>query len=59
MYTIPRWYGLALNTLALSRVCDPQTVGVARPSDFDEHVAAASMLPRADELMKPVQEALE
>ncbi|CAN0171543.1 unnamed protein product [Pylaiella littoralis] len=34
------------------------TVGVARPSDFDEHVAAASMLDRADELVLPVQKAL-
>ncbi|CAN0097043.1 unnamed protein product, partial [Ectocarpus sp. 13 AM-2016] len=34
------------------------TVGVARPSDFDEHVAAASMFHRADELVLPVQEAL-
>lgn len=35
-----------------------QTVGVARPSDFDEHVAAASMYDRADELVVPVQDAL-
>ncbi|CAN0318645.1 unnamed protein product [Ectocarpus sp. 6 AP-2014] len=34
------------------------TVGVARPSDFDEHVAAASMFHRADELVLPVQKAL-
>eukprot|EP00752_Nemacystus_decipiens_P010284 g9164.t1 len=34
------------------------TVGVARPSDFDEHVAAASMFHRADELVVPIQNAL-
>lgn len=33
-------------------------MGVARPSDFDEHVAAASMLDRADELVLPVRKAL-
>lgn len=33
-------------------------MGVARPSDFDEHVAAASMFHRADELVLPVQKAL-
>ncbi|CAN0129443.1 unnamed protein product [Scytosiphon promiscuus] len=35
------------------------TVGVARPSDFDEHVAAASMYERADELVPPVEDALK
>lgn len=35
-----------------------QTVGVSRPSDFDEHVAAAKKYGRADELVKPVEEAL-
>lgn len=35
-----------------------QTVGVARPSDFDEHVAAASMFHGADELVVPIQNAL-
>lgn len=44
---------------ALSRdMTHEQTVGVARPSDFDEHVAAASMFDRADELILPIQKAL-
>lgn len=35
-----------------------QTVGVARPSDFDEHVAAAKLFGRADDLVRPIEKAL-
>lgn len=35
-----------------------QTVGVSRPSDFDEHVAAAKMFHRAADLVPPVEKAL-
>eukprot|EP00904_Undaria_pinnatifida_P010039 jgi/Undpi1/6165/HiC_scaffold_20.g08649.m1 len=34
------------------------SVGVARPSDFDEHVAAAKMFHRAGDLVPPVEKAL-
>ncbi|CAM9698797.1 unnamed protein product [Laminaria digitata] len=34
------------------------TVGVSRPSDFDEHVAAAKMFHRAADLVPPVEKAL-
>ncbi|CAN0484021.1 unnamed protein product, partial [Scytosiphon promiscuus] len=34
------------------------TVGVSRPSDFDEHVAAARMFHRAADIVSPVEKAL-
>lgn len=34
------------------------SIGAARPSDFDEHVAAAALLPRAGELLPPIIERL-
>lgn len=33
-------------------------MGVARPGDFDEPVAAAKLYERADELVKPVEDTL-
>lgn len=54
-------HSLGLCAAFLTDCCNAaihQTVGVARPSDFDEHVAAASMFHRADELVVPVQKAL-
>lgn len=33
-------------------------MGVSRPSDFDEHVAAARMFHRAADLVPPVEKAL-
>jgi predicted aldo/keto reductase-like oxidoreductase len=34
------------------------SIGASRPSDFDEHVAASELLPRAGELLPPVIERL-
>ncbi|MBE9080459.1 aldo/keto reductase [Romeria aff. gracilis LEGE 07310] len=35
------------------------SLGAARPSDFDEHLQAVSLLERADELLPPILERLE
>ncbi len=51
---------MAFNALFCLR--DPRihtlSIGAARPSDFDEHIAAVSRLPDVDKLLPPIEEKL-
>jgi len=52
---------MAFNNLFCLRRSDIHTlsVGAARPSDFDEHVASLELLPRAGELVPPIEARLD